>query len=65
MQKTRLDAGTINAEVLQHLTKLTGAQVNITLDIQVTVPDGVPEDVARTIRENCRTLKFENSDFGE
>ncbi len=58
-------AGTINAEVLQHLTKLTGAQVNITLDIQVTVPDGVPEDVARTIRENCRTLKFENSDFGE
>jgi predicted AAA+ superfamily ATPase len=58
-------AGTISTEVLQHLNKLAGAKVNVTLDIQVNIPDGVPEEVARTIRENCRTLKFENSEFGE
>jgi predicted AAA+ superfamily ATPase len=58
-------AGTINTEILQHLNKMTGAQVSITLDIQVNIPDGVADDVARTIRENCRTLKFENSEFGE
>ena len=57
-------AGTINTEVLQHLSKLTGAQVNITLDIQVSIPDGVPDDIARTIRENCKVLKFDNSEFG-
>ena len=57
-------AGTINTEVLQHLSKLTGAEINITLDIQVSIPDGVPDDVARTIRENCKVLKFDNSEFG-
>jgi hypothetical protein len=58
-------AGTINTEVLQHLNKLTGAQVSITLDIQVSIPEGVPDDVARTIRENCRTMRFDTSEFGE
>lgn len=58
-------AGTINTEVLQHLSSLSGAKVNITLDIQVSIPDGVPDDTARTIRENCKVLKFDNSEFSD
>lgn len=56
-------AGTINTEVLQHLQKLPGAKVSITLDIQVSIPDGVPDDMERIIRENCKTLKFDTSEF--
>ena len=58
-------AGLISAEVLQHLNKLSGSHVTVTLDIQVDIPDGVPEDTARTVRENCRTLRFETSEFSE
>ena len=57
-------AGTINTEVIQHLNNLTDVQINITLDIQVNIPDGVPDDVVRTIRENCKVLKFDTSEFG-
>lgn len=57
------DTGKIADEVLQHFTKLLGAEVEITLDIQVNVPDGLPEDVVRTATENCRVLKFENQEF--
>jgi len=57
-------AGTINTEILQHLSNFSGAQINITLDIQVSIPDGVPDDIARIIRENCKALKFDNSEFG-
>ena len=57
-------AGTINTEVLQHLSNLAGAQINITLDINVNIPDGVPDDIVRTINENCKVLKFDTSEFG-
>lgn len=52
------DAGRITEEVLSHLAGLPGANANITLEIQVEIPDGVPENVVRTVMENCRTLKF-------
>jgi len=57
------DVGQIADEVLQHFTKLLGAEVEITLDIQVRVPDGLPEAVVRTATENCRVLKFESQGF--
>ena len=59
------DAGVIAEEVIQHLTGLFGAEVEITLEIQARLPDGVPERVIRTVSENCRTLKFENFGFEE
>ena len=58
-------AGQISQEVLQHINRLPGVEVAVTLDIQVKIPDGMPEDVARTIRENCKTLKFESIEFGD
>jgi hypothetical protein len=65
LDSTRLgrDAGRIAEEVLSHLASLQGAKAEVTLDIEVRVPDGVPDNVVRTVTENCRTLKFDNQGF--
>jgi len=57
------EAGRIAEEVLAHLSSLPGAQVEVRLEIQVTVPQGVPEQVTRIVSENCRTLKFTSHGF--
>ncbi len=57
------DASAIANEVIQHLTALNGVRIKITLEIEAEIPDGVPDDVARTVMENCRTLKFNNQSF--
>jgi len=57
------DAPAIANEVIQHLTALHGATVKITLEIEAEIPEGVPDDVARTVMENCRTLKFNSQSF--
>jgi hypothetical protein len=48
----------VGQEVIAHLTSLTGAQVQVTLEIEATVVQGVPENVARIVTENARALKF-------
>ncbi|HLG75521.1 MAG TPA: hypothetical protein VKX46_03860, partial [Ktedonobacteraceae bacterium] len=58
------NAGTIMDEVVRHLTAIYGADVQVTLEIQATIP-AVPDDIKRTIEENCRTLRFESFDFEE
>jgi len=57
------DAGRIAEEVIAHLAGLTGAQVNVTLEIEAVIPSGAPEHVVRTVTENSRTLKFESHGF--
>ena len=57
------DVGQIAEEVLQHLNALVGADVEVTVEIQARVPDGVPENIVRTVTENCRVLKFETHAF--
>jgi predicted AAA+ superfamily ATPase len=57
------DAGKIAEEVVQHLSVLRGARVEVTLEIDVEIPDGAPEQVVRTVTENCRTLRFKNHGF--
>lgn len=59
------DAGTIGQEIVQHLQGLLGADVEITLDIRVDIPDGIPDQVVRIVSENARTLKFDNFGFEE
>lgn len=65
LDATRLgrDAGRIAEEVLSHLASLQGAKAEVTLDIEVRIPEGVPDNVIRTVTENCRTLKFDNQAF--
>jgi hypothetical protein len=42
-----------------------GADVNITLEIQANVANGVPDKVVRIVNENFRTLKFKEMGFEE
>ena len=37
--------------------------IEIILEISGTVPDGIPDEVLRTLAENCKTLKFTNYEF--
>ena len=65
LDPTRLgrDAGVIADEVIAHLAALLGANVRLTLEIEAEIPDGAPDNVVRTITENSRTLKFQDSGF--
>lgn len=67
LDATRLgrDAGKIAEEVVQHLSALMNSNVEITLEIKADVPEGVPDNVVRTVTENCRTLKFKSHGFEE
>lgn len=49
-------------EVINHLTQLEGANVEIKLLVDATMPNGTPVSTMRTVMENCRTLKID--DFG-
>jgi hypothetical protein len=64
---TRLsrDVDVIASSVVQHLAGLLDAKVTITVEIDAEIPSGAPDNVVRTVTENCRTLKFENSGFEE
>lgn len=59
------DAGRIADEVIQHLTKLVGANVEVTLEIQARLPDGASDKTVRDVTENCRTLRFDSFGFEE
>lgn len=57
------DAAQVSTEVVQHLTALLGANVEVTLEIQAHVEGGIPDNVVRTVSENCKTLKFRDQGF--
>ena len=59
------DAGKIADEILSHLIGLGGSKAKITLEIEVEVPNGIPEERVRTVSENCNTLKFKGHGFEE
>ena len=65
LDPTRLgrDASVIANEVIAHLSGVMGANVRLTLEIEVDIPDGTPEQVVRIVTENSRTLKFDDSGF--
>jgi hypothetical protein len=57
------DAGRIADEIVSHLTGLMGSTVKVTLEIEAEIPSGAPDQVVRTVTENCRTLRFTNQGF--
>jgi hypothetical protein len=59
------DVDTIATSVVAHIAGLVGANVNITLEIDAQIPSGAPDNVVRTVTENCRTLKFNTAGFEE
>jgi predicted AAA+ superfamily ATPase len=62
-QRAGRDASRIADEVITHLVGLVGANVKITLEIEVAVPAGVPDTVVSIVTENSRTLKFASHGF--
>ncbi len=64
---TRLsrDVDAIASSVVQHLAGLLDAKMTVTIEIEAEIPSGAPDNVVRTVTENCRTLKFETSGFEE
>jgi hypothetical protein len=59
------DADQVAAEVVKHLVGLVDAEVEVKIEISANAPDGVPDDVVRTVTENAKTLKFEQHGFEE
>lgn len=57
------DVDALAKEVIQHLASLPGAVVKVTVEIQASVPAGVPDGTVRTVGENCRTLRFTSHGF--
>ncbi len=65
LDPVRLGAGAsdIGAEILQHLTALSGADVTVTLEIEASRRSGFPDRVVRIVRENSESLKFASHGF--
>ena len=65
LDATRLgrDAGKIAEEVVQHISGIVGAEVEVTLEISAKIPEGAPDHVVRTVTENCNTLNFTSHGF--
>ena len=57
------DAGKIADELVSHLAGLEGAKVTVTMEIEASVPNGVPEHVVRIVTENGNSLKFTSHGF--
>jgi hypothetical protein len=57
------DAGKVADEVLSHLVALPGAQVSVTMEIEIKVPGGVESDIIRIVTENANSLKFSHYGF--
>jgi hypothetical protein len=53
----------LDREVLQHLAADDDVELQISVEITATKPGGFTDDKIRTVRENARTLKFEQAEF--
>jgi predicted AAA+ superfamily ATPase len=57
------DFGRLYQEVIQHLAAPDDVELKITVEIEAVKKDGYPDDKARIVAENARTLKFDQSGF--
>jgi predicted AAA+ superfamily ATPase len=62
-QKLGTTAGQIRNDILQHFNELPSISISVSLDIQVTIPEGTPPDIVRTVNENCNTLGIKGAEF--
>ncbi|MDL2285854.1 DUF499 domain-containing protein [Desulfococcaceae bacterium OttesenSCG-928-F15] len=64
LDNTRInrDVQNLVEEVIAHLTAVDGAEVKISLEVDVHAPKGISQQIVRTVSENCLTLKVK--DFG-
>jgi hypothetical protein len=53
----------LSQEVLQQLTSVDGVELEIHVEVHARRPAGFPDDKVRTVLENARTLRFDQSSF--
>ena len=64
--KAKMDFATIVDEVIEQFTAKYGVDVKISVEIQATASkDGFDDNLQRSVKENCRVLKFGNAEFEE
>jgi predicted AAA+ superfamily ATPase len=62
--KAKMDFATIVDEVVEQFTSKLGVDVKISVEIQATSNrDGFDDALQRSVKENCRVLKFGNAEF--
>lgn len=52
-------------EIIKHIVNVEGSQVQISIEVNAGTPNGYPQDVVRTVTENCKTLKVRQYGFEE
>lgn len=57
--RASLQMSTFVEEVMSHLRGLSGAHVEMTLEVQVNVPGGIDEQTARIVLENSAALNVD------
>jgi hypothetical protein len=67
LDNTRIgrDVQRLVEEVISQLTSVDGAQVEVSLEVNVKSPEGMSLQVVRTVSENCRTLRVREFGFDE
>jgi predicted AAA+ superfamily ATPase len=67
LDNTRIgrDVQRLVEEVISHLTSVDGAQIEVSLELNVKSAEGFSPQVVRTVSENCRTLRVQNFGFEE
>jgi hypothetical protein len=63
--KIALDFKNIADEVIAHLREATSTDLKVRIEIEATDAEGFSEGKIRTVSENARTLKFDQSGFEE
>ncbi|MCL5982191.1 MAG: DUF499 domain-containing protein [Firmicutes bacterium] len=67
LDNTRInrDVQRLVEEVISHLSSVDGADLEVVLELNVKAPTGLPQNIVRTVSENCRTLKVKTFGFDE
>ncbi len=59
------DAAQIAEEIVKHLSRVVGSNVEITIEIKADLAEGANDKLVHDVTENCRTLKFGDYGFEE
>ncbi|MBJ7608107.1 MAG: DUF499 domain-containing protein [Candidatus Dormibacteraeota bacterium] len=62
-RRANRDFATLTAELIEHLTRLVEAEIEVTVEIEATSEAGFDDDLVRTVSENARTLHLRTYGF--
>jgi len=64
-QRYGRDLTRLSQEILHQLASVEGSELEVSVEVHASKPDGFPEDKVRIILENARTLGFEPFGFAD